>query len=420
VTILSTSNPPGETVPRLLLSAWVAPMDRPLIRDGGVVIRRGRIVAVGTGSILRRDHPAATVEDLGQSILLPGLVNAHAHLELSLLKPGEAPASFVEWVQDLMRRTAPELDPALFAREGVAEGLKQCARFGVTSVGDISRQCEATRPLLNAAAGARVVSYGEVLAMASRRNFLEPRLAAAADASQASERVRIGISPHAPYSVEAHGYRRCLEVARDHGLPLATHLAETPYEAEFLASHAGPFRELWRFLGAWDEDVPKFDGGPIRYANALGLLDFPALLAHVNYCDDDELALLARRQASVVYCPRTHAYFGHPPHRWREMLAAGINVALGTDSCASSPDLNLVDDLRLVHRLAPDVAAEEIWKLATLRAAVAIQMSGEIGSLTPGKRADLVAFPAQGTNPLQDILEIQILPLRVWTAEEIA
>src|SRR5207253_5134070 len=138
------------------------------------------------------------------------------------------------------------------------------------------------------------------------------------------------------------GYRRCLAAAKYFGLTLATHLAETPHEEEFLASHAGPFRELWEFLGAWDEQVPTFAGGPIRYAQSLGLLDYPTLLAHVNYCDDAELALLARGRASVVYCPRTHAFFGHPPHRWREMLSRGINVAIGTDSCASSPDLNLL------------------------------------------------------------------------------
>lgn len=392
-------------------------MDRPLSRDGGVVMDRGRIIAVGNGDDLRRDYPAAAVENLGESIILPGLVNAHAHLELSLLAPESPPASFVHWVQDLMRRTAPYDNSPSFSLGGVIEGVNQCIRFGVTAVGDISRRCDLTRQVLCDAA-VRVVSYGEVLAMASRRNLLEPRLVTAADASEANELLHIGISPHAPYSVEAHGYSRCLQIARERGMPLATHLAETRDEAEFLAAHTGPFRELWRFLGAWDDEVPTFAGGPIRYAKSLGLLDYPTLLAHVNYCDDDELAILAAGEASVVYCPRTHAYFGHPPHRWREMLAAGINVAVGTDSCASSPDLNLVDDLRLMHQIAPDVSAQDLWELATLRAARAIGLAEEIGSLTPGKRADLIAFAASGVNPLQDILEHSTLPHRIWIAGE--
>jgi aminodeoxyfutalosine deaminase len=190
-----------------------------------------------------------------------------------------------------------------------------------------------------------------------------------------SERLIVGVTPHAPYTVEAEGYRRCLDFANSNNRPLATHLAETPDEAEFLAEQTGPFRYLWEVgVNAWDDRVPRYDGGPIRLARDLGLLIFRRYLAHVNYCDDDELEILARGRASVVYCPRTHAYFGHRPHRWREMLARGINVAVGTDSCASSPDLNLVDDLRLLRRIAPEVSAVELWGMATTRAATALRI----------------------------------------------
>src|SRR5205085_4235604 len=134
-------------------------------------------------------------------------------------------------------------------------------------------------------------------------------------------------------------------------------------------------------------------------------LNYPTLLAHVNYCDDDELALLARGRASVVYCPRTHRYFDHPPHRWRDMLAAGINVAVGTDSCASSPHMNLVDELRLLHQIAPEVPPQDLWQMATIRAAKALQMDPQVGSISPGKLADLVAFPATADDPLCDLLE---------------
>jgi cytosine/adenosine deaminase-related metal-dependent hydrolase len=143
------------------------------------------------------------------------------------------------------------------------------------------------------------------------------------------------------------------------------------------------------------------------------LLDYPTLLAHVNYCDDDEIALLAAGGASVVYCPRTHAYFGHPPHRWREMIRHGINVAVGTDSCASSPDLNLLDDLRLLRRIAPDVSSMDLLAMATTRAARAIGMEKETGSLTPGKAADVIAMPAAD---LDDVLSRPVLPSAVWIA----
>jgi cytosine/adenosine deaminase-related metal-dependent hydrolase len=257
--------------------------------------------------------------------------------------------------------------------------------------------------------------------MAQRRGLLEERLAVAADASHEGPRLRVAVSPHAPYSVEPNGYRRCLDLAEDRHLPLATHLAETAEEALFLRDHAGPLRELWTFLGAWDSDVPRFDGGPIRLMHSLGLLDRrDVLLAHVNYCDDAEMDLLAasgRGGASVVYCPRTHAYFGHPPHRWREMLARGVNVAVGTDSCASSPDLNLVDDLRLLHRLAPEVPAVSLWEMATIRAARAIGMDREVGSLEPGKAADCVVFAVEGEAPLVEVLEGEARPSGVWIGE---
>jgi cytosine/adenosine deaminase-related metal-dependent hydrolase len=313
----------------------------------------------------------------------------------------------------MLRRT--RIEPAEMERtvtHAITDGVAQCVRFGVTSVGDISRQCRLTRRLLKDAP-LRIVSYGEIQAMAQRRGLLEERLAAALDATDAGARLRIGLTPHAPYSVEPSGYRRCLEIARAGGLPLATHLAETVDEAEFLAEHRGALRQLWDQWLTWDDQVPKFAGGPIRFARALGLLDYPTLLAHVNYCDDDELAILAAGRASVVWCPRTHRYFDHPPHRWRDMLSGGINVAVGTDSCASSPDLNLVDDLRLIHEQSPDVPAAEVWSLATIRAARAIQ-SPEIGSLTPGKFADLVAFPVRTSNPLREILEEASLPAAVW------
>jgi aminodeoxyfutalosine deaminase len=400
----------------LLKSSWVAPMDRPAFRDGGVVIAGSRLLATGAWADMQRDHPEAIIEDLGAALILPGLVNAHVHLELSCAPRMPDPASFVTWIEQVMTLVPPGGDFAAFARDGLLEGWRQCGQFGVTSVGDITRQHHVTRsidPMNNT--DPFTISYGEIQAMAQRRGLLEERLIAAADTSHTSPRRQIGISPHAPYSIEPEGYRRSLALARQRHLPIATHLAEDLDEARFLAEHSGPFRDLWSFLNAWDDAVPRFAGGPIRYAKSLGLLDYPTLLAHVNYCDDDELALLAAGQASVVYCPRTHRYFSRPPHRFREMLARGINVALGTDSCASSPDLNLVDDLRLVHKTAPEIPAPELWRLITTRAAKAIGAT-HVGALIPGYFANLIAFPTSTHDPLTEILESNVLPRKVWIA----
>ena len=279
----------------------------------------------------------------------------------------------MDWVKHLLARGIPDVEA------GMAEGLRQSFTFGVTTVGDITAFPRRSRALLTGCP--RVVSFGEVRAMAGRRHLLEERLRRRWPglARSAFRRTRA-------YSIEIEGYQRALEASREHNLPLTTHLAETPDEGEFLARHSGPLRELWEAIGGWDDQVPTFAGGPIRFAESVGLLSYPrSSLAHVNYCDDAELDLLAGGKASVIYCPRTHRYFNHPPHRWREMLARGINVAVGTDSCASSPDVNLVDDLRLLHQIAPDVSASRLWEMATIRSAKAIARDDRVGSLTIGK-----------------------------------
>jgi cytosine/adenosine deaminase-related metal-dependent hydrolase len=400
---------------KILRAGWVAPMDRPPLRDGAVVFQSGIILDVGhAGEVLRR-NAGAEVIDRPDEIVIPGLINAHAHLELSEFIPGAAPGDFVEWLMRLVPQgqvTAATVQGSV--ARSIPIGVQQCLRFGVTCVGDISRHCALTRPLLGNGP-LRVVSYGEVQAMARRRELLDERLAVAIDNTHASPCLRIAISPHAPYSIEIEGYRRCLEAARARRLPLATHLAETADEAAFLENHQGRFRDLWNYLGAWDDRVPRTPGGPIRFAKSIALLDYDlALLAHVNYCDDDELDLLAGGSASVAYCPRTHAYFGHPPHRWRDMLNRGINVAVGTDSCASSPDLNLVDDLRVLRKLAPDLPAQRLWEMATVRAARAIGMDQQVGTLRPGLAADLVMFGAMGDDPLAEILESTASPREMW------
>jgi cytosine/adenosine deaminase-related metal-dependent hydrolase len=390
-------------------------MDQAPIRDGAVLFADGTIVEVGPADALETRHPDASLIDRPGETILPGLINAHAHLELSEFSCGSAAADFVEWLMRLVPPGPMNLDAIhQSVARSVPLGAAQCLRFGVTCIGDISRHGTVSRPLLRDGP-LRVVSFGEVQAMASRRGLLEERIQIAADRRFESPFLRTAISPHAPYSVELDGYRRCLGVARAGGLPLATHLAETPFEAPFLENHSSRFRDLWEYLGAWDASVPRFAGGAIRFAAATGLLDYPrTLLAHVNYCDDAEMDLLAAGRASVVYCPRTHAYFGHTPHRWREMLARGINVAIGTDSCASSPNLNLVDDLRLMRRIAPDVPAIDLWKMATVNGARALDMQDRIGVLRPGAAADFVAFKTSGAEPLEEILDANFLPIDVW------
>jgi cytosine/adenosine deaminase-related metal-dependent hydrolase len=252
--------------------------------------------------------------------------------------------------------------------------------------------------------------------MSSRRDLLDSRLAAAMNRDFESDHLTCGITPHAPYSVEIAGYDKCRLAAARGDYPLTTHLAESPDEAEFLATAGGPLARLWDKLGGLDDRVPRFPGGPIRMARATGLLDRPTLLAHVNYCDNDEMRILEDGRASVVWCPRTHAYFGHPPHRWREMRRRGIRVMIGTDSAASSGDVNILDDLRLVRRQNPDLSAAALFELVTVQPAQALHL--DAGRLDGGP-ADMLAFNAAGDDPLASILDDGLAPGIVWIGGKI-
>lgn len=403
-------------MPSVLRAKFVAPMSSPLIDDGAVEFDAGRIVSVDRYD--RTRFAGRDVTDLGDVVLLPGLVNAHTHLELSHARQGERPHSFGEWLLRIVSRrvslSPDELRASVAA--ATAAGVGECLRFGVTTVGDITRDASLTRPTL-AKSPLNVVSFGEVQALAQRRSLLEERVAATIDPTFANEHLSIGISPHAPYTVEPEAYRRCVAAARERSMPICTHLAESPEEAQFLANHTGPLRELWEQLGAWDDAVPRWSGSPVELARAVGLLDVAPLLAHVNYASEGDLDLLAASDASVVCCPRTHAYFGHAPHRWRDMIARGINVCIGTDSRASSPDLNLVDDLRLVHQHSPEVPVETLWEMVTTRASRALHRQ-DVGAIAAGMRADLVAFEIRGSDPLREILESSAVPRAVFIAGE--
>ncbi|HZZ44175.1 MAG TPA: amidohydrolase family protein [Tepidisphaeraceae bacterium] len=398
----------------VICARYIYTGDGPVIRDGGVVFDERGIIAIGDAGDLVKGHAEARRVELGNHLLLPAFVNAHTHLELSSCVPEGESALFAEWLLSIPQRSNPGKLAAESSVPAATEmGIEQCLRFGVGTVGDISQFSHLTRPIL-ARSRLRGISYGEVLGLAKRRFRVRELLERAVDREWETERLRVGITPHAPYTVDQRGYEECLRVARERGMPLATHLGESAEEQDFLENQAGVFRELWEGIGQWEEPVETYRESPIAFAQAIGMLDYPTLLAHVNYCNDEEMGLLARGKASVVYCPRTHAYFGHPPHRFREMLAAGINVAVGTDSCASSQDLNPLEDLRLLHRVYSELTPEYLLRMITQNAAKAMGLHDQIGSITRGKEADFVAFAVKTENPLLELLEMEILPAHLW------
>jgi aminodeoxyfutalosine deaminase len=399
---------------RIYLARQIATMDSPVLERGAMLVDGATITTVGPADPILQANRDAEVIDLGRVVLLPGLINAHTHLELSGLRRTRYNGNFVDWILSIRPRLQPDRSGfEMRIAEALRAGVEQSLTSGVTTVGDVSAYFEITRPILRIGQ-LRVVSFGEVLGLAKGRSQFESRISGAVDSSMNTDRLRAGISPHAPYTVDQRGYDECVWLSKNNDLPLCTHLAENKDETEFLTKKSGLFRKLWEQIGLWSDDTPLHPESPVRMAKAMGLLDQPTLLAHVNYADDEELALLAAGRASVVFCPRTHSYFGHTLHRWRDMMARGINVCVGTDSLASSPSLNLVDDLRLLHAQRPDVEVRAIWALATTHGAKALGFEKQLGSLTPGKLADFVAFETTTDDPLTEILKTARLPVGVW------
>jgi cytosine/adenosine deaminase-related metal-dependent hydrolase len=362
-----------------LTARWVFPVDRPPLEHGTVTVCGDRLVSVDQQGQRQPD------QDLGQVAVLPGLVNAHTHLDLTGLR-GRCPPQedFTAWLQGVIdhRRATP---PEQIAQD-IRRGLAECLAYGTTLVGDIAGSGDSWDVL--AAAPIRSVVFYELLGLGRARAEQSWQSAEAwLHQHPPGPQCRPGLSPHAPYSTCCWLYERAAEAGRPQRLPLATHLAETPLELELLARQSGPLVRFLKDLDAWDPS------GLVTSEEEAGRLLAGAptsLFAHGNFLDP-RLPFLTG--GVVIYCPRTHAAFGHPRHPFRDILARGFPVALGTDSLASNPDLDLLAEARFLHRRYPDLAGETLLCMATLWGAEALGWQEETGSLTPGKSADLVVVP---------------------------
>jgi cytosine/adenosine deaminase-related metal-dependent hydrolase len=200
------------------------------------------------------------------------------------------------------------------------------------------------------------------------------------------------VSPHAPYSVSPKLYQSVANLARARRIRLATHLAETRQELEFLANGKGEFRDFLSDLGVLPPGWTPPGLAPVAYLEKLGVLDPPAILIHCNYLDEDSMVRILSRSCSVVHCPRSHAYFGHDAHPVRRLLDMGINVALGTDSLASNESLSVLDEMRFLYRNRKDLKCDEIIRMATLNGAVALDFGNVLGRLRRGYWADMTVL----------------------------
>jgi cytosine/adenosine deaminase-related metal-dependent hydrolase len=373
----------------LLSAEWVAPGAGPPIRDGLVAVEQGRIAWVGGRGDAGR--PAEAVRDLGRGVLLPGLVNAHCHLELSHLAAvrEQAHQGFVAWAEALVERRS-RADPA-DARARIEAAIDELKTTGTVAVGDVSNAL-GHLDLLDASGLTAVVFY-ELLAWDPARadTVLEDARRQLADIARQGVRTPVRLAAHAPHSVSPALLRA---LARDGG-PAAIHLAESRAEERFLD---GGDREWSAFLGRRGLGHVSFAPPrttPVRYLEGLGALHPGLVAAHCVRVDADERALLARRGVFVAVCPRSNRSLGVGIPPVPEMLAAGVEVCLGTDSLASADSLDLLQDAAALHREFPALEPAAIVRMATATGARALGL-GDLGVIARGKRAALAFAAAPG------------------------
>jgi aminodeoxyfutalosine deaminase len=356
-----------------------------LFQDSAVHISpSGRITSVEPGrnqsSIMN-----AEVIDWGSALMIPGLVNAHTHLELTCLKNQLTNfGSFTDWISKLVNARKNWTRDKIVS--SAQEGMRLSLSSGVTLVGDITSSalsCALNNQQL------RRVFFEEVLAFApNRADEVLSSLNLEKETSGHPLSVH-GISPHAPYSVSAQLYQGAAQLARIMQKPLSTHAAETLAELQFLKTGTGEFRDFLLAMNLLPADWKPPGLAPIAYLDSLGVLGPSCLLAHCNYLDEESIETIANSHSHVVYCPRSHYFFGHENHPIRSLLDSGISVSLGTDSLASNESLSMIEEMRFLFKIRKDLRPEEILRAATLNGAVALGFDGVLGRLESGYWADI-------------------------------
>jgi len=397
---------------KILTADYVLPISSEPIPRGAVAVEGEKIVAVDARAIIIEKFPAASLEDFGTAAILPGFVNCHSHLEITSMRGAldSVEHDFTAWLMRLtaLRADLSDEDLVAAATLGVREGLAA----GVTCFGDIGRSGFAGFEGLRAC-GARGIVFQET-------NF-SPRDETAADDFAAliekfealrrseTEMVRVGLSPHSPYTVSAKLLSMLAEFARNSGVRLSIHAAESRDENEFLTAGSRYFKTIYD-REQWEWNSPGCS--PIEHLARLGVLDAKPLLAHCVTVSDSDLELIRDSGSSVAHCPKSNAKFGHGYAPLEKMLDAGIVVGLGSDSVASNNICDLLEEGRFASLVARNrvdterlIAAEEILRMATLGGAQALAMDDGIGSLEPGKQADItiISLDSHAQQPVNEI-----------------
>ncbi|MEK6743718.1 MAG: amidohydrolase family protein [Nitrospirota bacterium] len=369
-------------------------LDHAPLVAGAVVINHGRIHAVGTACAMMRKYPGHRIIRLAQAVIMPGLVNVHTHLELPLLLDDIRAQNYTDWVFNLLasKKHLTRRDYAAASQRNI-EAL---IRSGTTTVAEISTH--GVSPLVLRKSGLRSVVYHEIIFMGEdvSRLIFPGR-------GPVYRLVNYGISPHSPHTVSGPALRTIHHISSRRHLRLCMHVAETREETLLLQRKKNTLELLYAAAG-WDLSGAPVARSSFAYLHRLGVLGPSFLAVHAVHVDNADIGIMKRSGSGVAHCPRSNHEIGVGTMQLRKLLDARISVGLGTDSLASVPSLNLWDEMRYayqVHRRS-GVTPQDIFHIATLGGAGALGMGREIGSLEPGKKADLIAIslPRKNTGDL--------------------
>jgi cytosine/adenosine deaminase-related metal-dependent hydrolase len=390
---------------------WVVPIATTPIADGVVAVEGDRIAFVGPAD----SGPSGDEVHLGDVVLLPGLVNAHCHLELTAMRGFLEDLDFQRWILrlTLSRRAVLDNDALL---DSACYGLEEGIRAGVTSYADTSASGLAMRAMREA--GVRGIMYQEVFGPDPAQcaaSIAELRNTVAGLRYLETALVRVGVSPHAPYTVSDDLFRATAELAREQRLPLAVHIAESELERKLVVEAAGSFADGLRRRGI---AVEQRGESSIQLLARVRVLDVMPLLIHCVRVDARDIATIAASRSSVAHCPVSNAKLGHGVAPLDELLAAGSSVGLGSDSMASNNRMDMLAEARaalLMQRARvgsfESPAAADVLELATIGGAKAIGIDQLVGTLEEGKQADLAAFAIDPLHPVQDPVAAAIFSL---------
>jgi aminodeoxyfutalosine deaminase len=388
----------------------VVTMDGQPIENGAVTVSGNRIADVGKfGEVKTRN--AGEIVDLGEQVLLPGLINAHCHLDYTCLRGKISPQkSFVDWIRAINAEKA-KLSPEEYLAS-IHEGFAEAKRFGTTTIGNLTAfphlVAQIHSPirtwwfaeLIDVRAPERANEIVDAAVKSLDRARPEPVL------SEVAGGVPGGLAPHALFTASKELYRRCERVARRENIWLTTHLAESREEVAMFREASGPLYEFMKSIGRPMDDCGQ--GTPLElFLGAIGDRGLPVwIVAHLNELTENDFELLKKSDAQfhVVHCPRSHDYFGHSRFAFERLRSLGLNISLGTDSLASNQSLSLFEEMRAFQKEYPSVSSEEILQMVTVNPARALRQENALGKICRGAHADLLAVPSYGGDLLEEII----------------